>query len=122
MDRTECFTAGCDAFVAKPFREEDLWSAIERALGLVWQIANTDETRTPFPFPLHPPPPAEAAALYDLAAKGDVVGIRARAAALVALDPQYGPFAQNVLDLAGRFKMKAIRQYVSRYLAENLKP
>ena len=121
LDRTECFTAGCDAFLAKPFREEELWSAIERALGLVWQITNSEETRTPFPLSLHPPPPAEAAALYELAAKGDVVGIRARAAALVALDPQYGPFAQSVLDLAGRFKMKAIRQFVSRYLTETPK-
>ena len=41
--------------------------------------------------------------------------IRARAAALIALDPSHGPFAQSVLDLAARFKMKAIRQFVARY-------
>jgi PAS domain S-box-containing protein len=122
LDRTECVTAGCDAFLAKPFREEELWTAVERALGLVWQIVDTEETRTPFPMALQAPPPAEAAALYELAAKGDVVGIRARAAALVALDPKYGPFAQNVLDLAARFKMKAIRQFVARYLSDAPKP
>ncbi len=122
MDRTECFTAGCDAFLAKPFREEELWTAIERALGLIWQIVDTEETRTPFSMVLHAPPPAEAALIYELAAKGDVVGIRARAAALVALDPKYGPFAQSVLDLAARFKMKAIRQFVARYLPDSPKP
>jgi PAS domain S-box-containing protein len=118
LDRSECFAAGCDAFLAKPFREEELWTAVERALGLVWHLADAEETRTPFPLAVQPPPPAEATALYELAAKGDVVGIRARAAALVALDPKYGPFAQNVLDLAARFKMKAIRQFVARYLPE----
>ncbi|MCX6954743.1 MAG: PAS domain S-box protein [Verrucomicrobia bacterium] len=122
LDRNECFAAGCDAFLAKPFREEELWTAVERALGLAWHIADTEETRTPFPLALHAPPPAEAVALYDLAAKGDVVGIRARAAALVALDPKYGPFAQSVLDLAARFKMKAIRQFVARYLPDSPKP
>ncbi len=118
LDRNECFAAGCDAFLAKPFREEELWTAVERALGLVWQVADTEETRTPFPLAVKAPPPAEAAALYDLAAKGDVVGIRARATALIALDASYGPFAHSVLDLAARFKMKAIRQFVARYLPD----
>ena len=49
--------------------------------------------------------------------KGDVVAIRARAEALLALDPRYAPFAQGVLDLAARFKMKAIRQFVGRYMS-----
>lgn len=116
IDRHECFTAGCDDFLAKPFREEDLWAAIERALALQWRFAETEETRTPFPTLVHPPPRAEALAIYDLAAKGDVVAIRARAQALLAADPALAPFAQGVLDLAGRFKMKAIRQFVARYV------
>ena len=69
----------------------------------------------PFALPVHPPPAAEAAALYELAAKGDVVGLRARAQALMAMDREIRPFAQGVLDLAARFKMKAVRQFVARY-------
>jgi hypothetical protein len=57
-------------------------------------------------------------AIYELAAKGDVVAIRARAQALVERDPKHEAFAQSVLDLAGRFKMKAIRQFVGRYISE----
>ena len=64
---------------------------------------------------VHAPPAADADALYELAAKGDVVGIRARAMALAERDPRLTPFAQSVLDLAARFKMKAIRQFVARY-------
>jgi CheY-like chemotaxis protein len=115
LDRDECFAAGCDEFLAKPFREEELWVLLGRLLGLVWRQAEAEETRTPFGLTVFPPPPAEATAIYDLAAKGDVVGIRARAQALIALDPKYTPFAQSVLDLAARFKMKAIRQFVARY-------
>ncbi len=116
LDREECLAAGCDEFLAKPFREEQLWSVVGRQLGLIWQCAETEESRQPFAALLEAPPPAEAAAIHELAAKGDVVGLRARAQALIALDPRYAPFAQGVLDLAARFKMKAIRQFSARYL------
>ncbi len=118
LDRSECFAAGCDEFLAKPFREEELFALIARLLDLTWTHAETPDSNSPFPFkqPLHPPPAAEAAALHDLAAKGDVVALRARAEALLAADPKYAPFAHNVLDLAARFKMKAVRQFVARYM------
>lgn len=115
LDRNECLAAGCDAFLAKPFREEDLWASIERVLQLQWQTTDSEETRTPFPFVEQAPPVAEAIAIYELAAKGDVAGIRSRAEALLALDLRHAPFAQSVLDLAARFNMKAIRQFVGRY-------
>ncbi len=115
LDRSECMTAGCDEFLAKPFREEQLWAIVERMLALSWIYAEAEETRTPFPLAMHPPPATEATAIYELAAKGDVVAIRQRAEALIALDASYAPFAQSVLDLAARFKMKAIRQFVARY-------
>ena len=115
LDRTECFAAGCDEFLAKPFREEELWDIIERMLGLTWKYADAGVPCEPCAVAMHAPPPSEATALYELAAKGDVVGLRARAEALLAMDPKYAPFAQGVLDLAARFKMKAVRQFVSRY-------
>jgi PAS domain S-box-containing protein len=115
LDRSECLAAGCDEFLAKPFREEELWAMIERALGLEWKYADVDETRVPFGLAMHPPPVAEATAIYELAAKGDVVALRARAQALIEMDAKYTPFAQGVLDLASRFKMKAVRQFVARY-------
>ncbi|MBL9201398.1 MAG: PAS domain S-box protein [Opitutaceae bacterium] len=118
LDRSECFAAGCDEFLAKPFREEDLFALVARLLDLTWIQAETPDSNSPFPFaqPVKAPPPGEAAALHDLASKGDVVGLRSRAEALLAADPTYAPFAHNVLDLAARFKMKAVRQFVARYM------
>ena len=91
------------------------WAIAERALDLTWKYAEVEDTRVPFALTMHAPPAAEASALYELAEKGDVVGLRARAQALMAADPKYVAFAQGVLDLAARFKMKAVRQFVARY-------
>ncbi len=115
LDRRECIEAGCDEFLAKPFQEEQLWAVIARVLGLTWRTANAGETTTPFPIAAHPPPPEEADALYELASQGDVVGVRTRAQALLTRDARFALFAQGVLDLAARFKMKAVRQFVAEY-------
>jgi CheY-like chemotaxis protein len=109
--------AGCAAFLAKPFRHEDLLAAVGRHLGLAWRHADapSGETTAPFPALPHAPAPAEADALFELASKGDVMGVRAYAAELAARDPRLAAFSQSVTDLAARFRMKAIRQFVDRY-------
>jgi PAS domain S-box-containing protein len=120
-DREACRAAGCAEFLAKPFREEDLLAAIARQLGLKWRFADpvapTRETSAPFPAVQHAPDAADAEALFELASKGDVVGVRALAQKLAERDARLAPFAQGVTELAARFKMKAIRQFVDRYRA-----
>jgi len=118
-DRQACLDAGCGEFLAKPFREEQLFAILERQLGLQWIYAEaaTSETASPFPVVLHAPAPADAEALYELACKGDVLGVRNYAQQLAARDARLAPFTQSVTDLAARFKMKAIRQFVARYRA-----
>ncbi len=116
-DREACRQAGCADFLAKPFREEQLFAALERQLGLKWCYADaaTRETASPFPSVQHAPAAADAEALFELASKGDVVGVRALAQKLAERDSRLAPFAQGVTELAARFKMKAIRQFVDRY-------
>jgi PAS domain S-box-containing protein len=120
-DREACRQAGCADFLAKPFREEQLFAALERQLGLKWRyadpIVHTRETHAPFPAVQHAPESADAEALFELASKGDVVGVRAFAQKLAERDARLAPFAQGVTELAARFKMKAIRQFVDRYRA-----
>ncbi|MBL9216510.1 MAG: PAS domain S-box protein [Opitutaceae bacterium] len=116
-DREACRQAGCVEFLAKPFREEELLAVLERQLGLSWHYAEPParDTTPPFPLVQHAPSAADAEVLFDLACKGDVVGVRAFAQKLAAQDARLGPFAQGVIELAARFKMKAIRQFVTRY-------
>jgi PAS domain S-box-containing protein len=116
-DRAACLQAGCAEFLAKPFREEELLDALERQLGLKWLLAEPAprETVAPFPVVQHAPAPADAEVLFELACKGDVVGVRTFAQKLAERDARLAPFAQGVVELAARFKMKAIRQFVDRY-------
>ncbi|HVT74138.1 MAG TPA: PAS domain S-box protein [Lacunisphaera sp.] len=118
-DRQACLDAGCAEFLAKPFRDEQLFAILERQLGLRWIYAESPagETSSPFPAVVHAPTPADAEALHELACKGDVIGVRAYAQKLAAQDARLAPFAQAVTELAARFKMKAIRQFVGRYRA-----
>jgi PAS domain S-box-containing protein len=118
-DRQACLDAGCAEFLAKPFREEQLLGVIERQLGLKWLYAEAAATETASPFPLmtHAPSAADADALFELASKGDVLGVRTYAQQLAVRDARLAPFTQSVIDLAARFKMKAIRQFVGRYRA-----
>ncbi len=116
--RQAALAAGCVAFLAKPFRDEDLFGLVERHLGLVWRYSDplpSTESAVPFPVLPCPPSPTAAAAIFDLASKGDVMGVRNYAQQLAAKDARLAPFAQNIIDLAGRFKMKAIRSFVARY-------
>jgi len=116
IDRRDCEQAGCVDFLAKPFREEELWGVVGTALQLTWRFAaEAGETRTPFPLLPKVPPVAELDALHDLASKGDILGLRTRVEALQAADAALAPFAQGVLELAARFKMKAIRQFIERH-------
>src|SRR5262249_8637384 len=120
--RQAALAAGCVAFLAKPFRDEDLFGLMERHLGLVWRYSDplpSTESAAPFPVLSIPPPPAAASAIYDLACKGDVMGVRSYAQQLAASDARLAPFAQNIIELAGRFKMKGIRSFVSRYRGES---
>jgi CheY-like chemotaxis protein len=118
IDQRECREAGCDDFLAKPFREEELWDTIGRALKLTWQISDEDrETISPSALLEKIPSASELDTLHEFARKGDIMGLRARLEALAATDVQLIPFTNALLELAGRFKMKAIRQYLERHRA-----
>lgn len=110
--------AGCTAFLSKPFLEEDLFTLLERHLGLVWRTnvrSNHGESRDPFPVLRKAPAASEADAIFELATKGDVMGVRAYAQDLAQRVPEQTDFAEHIIELATHFRMKAIRTYVSRY-------
>ena len=111
--REEALAAGCDDFVAKPLRAEELLDSIGRLLRLSWQLIE-----------IHAPKARDAGAttvgivvdearateLYDLAMKGDIKELLARADSASAGDPAAAPVYEEVQRLARRFDFKAIRR------------
>jgi len=110
--------AGCSAFLSKPFFEEDLFTLMERHIGIIWRTnirSTTGESRDPFPILRNAPAAGEANAIFELATKGDVMGVRSYAQDLAQRIPEHADFAQHIIELATNFRMKAIRTYVTRY-------
>lgn len=66
--------------------------------------------------PLTPPPPAEMALLYDLAAKGEIPRLRQRAAQIARLGPEYQPFATLLEQLARDYEEGQILKLIKKYL------
>jgi hypothetical protein len=64
---------------------------------------------------LVPPPVAELAALYELAAIGDILGLQARAAQLEEQNPQLHAFARRLGQFASRFEPEQALALIASY-------
>lgn len=66
--------------------------------------------------PLTPPPPAEMALLFDLAAKGEIPRLRQRAVHIAQMGPEYKPFAALLEQLAKDYEEGQILKLIKKYL------
>jgi PAS domain S-box-containing protein len=122
-DRQQSLLAGCDAFLPKPIRVEQLLELLARHLELEWcdadgevasaERAGVDEGE---PENLIAPGRDELAALYELASLGDILGLQARAAQLEQREARLGPFARRLGRLAGQFEPEQARALIARFL------
>jgi CheY-like chemotaxis protein len=117
FSREEALAAGCSDFLAKPLRAEELLSAVGRLLNLSWQ---TIKVRPAAPSEESPKTTglvvdrALAYELYDLAMKGDVRELLARAEDASATDPAAAPVYQEVQRLARQFDFKGVRRVLDQ--------
>jgi signal transduction histidine kinase/DNA-binding NarL/FixJ family response regulator len=125
LNQQKCNIAGCQAFLSKPFQEENLLSLIREYLQLEWiyeeEIITLDNFFAPETIDseesLAIPPLEELQTLYELAMLGSMRKIIARSVYLEELDPKYIPFARNLRNLAHDFQEKAILASIERHLS-----
>ena len=115
FNRDDAFAAGCDDFLPKPFREEDLLARLSLALRLAWESTPdpTAPTRnSPSPFPDAPPrlAPTDLAELLTLARRGEIVALRRKLADLRSAPGPVDPLLDVLESLAKSYRMERIRE------------
>ena len=123
-DRQQSMLAGCNVFLPKPIDANELFDLLRTHLGLEWiydqELATVATARQAGggEAELVPPPLEELGVLAELAAIGDVRGLRERAAHLEQLDEQYRPFAAKLRELAKTYEVKQILRLVEQFFGE----
>lgn len=117
--------AGCDDFISKPIRSEELLECLKRHLNLEWiydgaEVYKVDSGEQNYDeklakLELIAPPNAEIAIFFDLAMSGDLGGIQEEANKLKRLSPKYLAFANHISELASNFEEEKILEFVQQY-------
>ncbi|MEO6862878.1 MAG: ATP-binding protein, partial [Microcoleus sp.] len=124
-EKQESVAAGCNAFIPKPIRAEELLNCLQVHLGLEWiydelQYPNAESEVFHNQSQIQPekiiaPPADEIALLFDLAMMGDLGGIQKQAEKLAKLDVKYVSFANHLNELAKNFEEEKILEFVEQY-------
>jgi CheY-like chemotaxis protein len=121
FNRQDSLDAGCNDFLNKPIRADDLFEILRRYLGLEWMYesdASQDEAEDVREPVLVPPPKAEIQALAELVEKGKITAIRHHIGAMRALGREYGPFTDKLDLLAKSLDMDQLLEFLKPYLPE----
>ncbi|MBD2040691.1 hybrid sensor histidine kinase/response regulator [Microcoleus sp. FACHB-672] len=126
FEQQKSWDAGCDDFLSKPVRSEELLEKLRTHLKLEWVYEETPHEKAKKPEKTQDlgfknndsmvaPPAEEIAVFWDLAMMGDLSGIQEEATKLEELDSQYIPFSTELKQFAKGFKVKQIREFLKKY-------
>ncbi|MSU50007.1 MAG: response regulator [Opitutus sp.] len=118
FNREDAFAAGCDDFLPKPFREDDLLTRLGLALHLEWigDLSRTAAGRGP-----NAPEPAatdltaaDVQALLAIARRGEIAALRQRLEEL-----RGDPLADALHALARSYRMERIRELIEEQVVKS---
>ncbi|MBN2702098.1 MAG: response regulator, partial [Methylothermaceae bacterium] len=118
-NRERCLEAGCNAFLAKPFRLERLLELLGEQLGLTLVYGHDTsawERRATAPEALRIPPSGDLETLLDAARRGDRKSVAEHARRIRELDERYRLFADEVCRLNDGFQMKRLREWLAGFV------
>lgn len=116
--------SGLDDFISKPVNLQEITGAIEKTLGVEW-IYKTGSNDTGNEQPetekleVVPPPNNELRNLYNMARRGDIMGIRNALDGVESLGEEYCVFVDKIRKLVSAYRIKEIRDTLFTYLGEN---
>ncbi|MBE9226065.1 AAA family ATPase [Phormidium sp. LEGE 05292] len=129
FDQQQSIKVGCNDFLPKPIREEDLLEKLQQHLKLEWIYENESEIGEPLKekdklennqvsssiSPVMSIPSREEVAIFlDLAMRGDLRAIAKRATQLEESNPQWSHFASHLRQLAKEFKGRQILEFLQQ--------
>jgi signal transduction histidine kinase/CheY-like chemotaxis protein len=125
--KQQSMEAGCDDFLPKPFRANELLELLKKHLKLTWIYEemetgdaigkNDDRTESkPDMCELAGPSKEHAPVLFDFAMKGNLNGLVKQLAEFEQADPKLKPFADKIRALAKDFDEEQICDLIEPYL------
>ena len=125
-DRQHAINSGCDDFLPKPFREEQLLAVLERVLSLDWIFPEATQPReTPASVQgaanHEPATPSveEIDSMLELSRRGDILGIKKRLSALAAVETvNYADFVDQLQPFVATYQMNRIRDVLLKLKGE----
>ncbi|MBD2035856.1 AAA family ATPase [Leptolyngbya sp. FACHB-321] len=130
FDQQQSLKVGCNDFLPKPIREDELLQKLQDHLKLEWVYEYESESREPqkagakaenesasfssAPSEFAIPPAEEIAIFLDLAMRGDLRAIAKRATRLEESNQQWSPFASHLRQLAKEFKGRQILEFLKQ--------
>ncbi|MEG4996720.1 hybrid sensor histidine kinase/response regulator [Microcoleus sp. B4-D4] len=122
FDKQQSVEVGCNDFIPKPIRIEELLEKLRTHLGLEWiyeenleEIRKSETEKKSLSSEIVAPPDEEIAALFNLAMMGDLRAIGDKATKLEQLNEQWGPFATHLRQLVKGFEEKQILEFIKKY-------
>jgi len=122
FDKQQSVEVGCNDFIPKPIRIEELLEKLRTHLGLEWiyeenleEIRKVEGENKSLSSEIVAPPDEEIAVLFNLAMMGDLRAIGEQATKLEQLNEQWGPFATHLRQLVKGFEEQQILEFIKKY-------
>ncbi len=118
QNKQECLDAGCDDFIPKPVKEQEILDKLASGLKLEWIYSeNQKEPNENDKNGRCDGPDGDTAnILYEFALMGDIKSMKEKLDQLLELRPELEDFCNKVHDYAAVYKMKQIRNILKDYL------
>ncbi|QLE58449.1 hybrid sensor histidine kinase/response regulator [Nostoc sp. TCL26-01] len=118
--RQQSLDSGCNAFLSKPVKFDELLETLQKHLNLIWIYSSvndySEEVYTDVKEIIFPPV-SELVSLYQAAKTGYVVGMQEEINRIQQIDRKYANFVNKVCMLINEFDDEAIVEMIQPYLS-----